>query len=139
MSTPSYDISSISAHPPPRPGLGLMTPFWYTLSETPVRHETWYSFNGVAGILGDLISYGLGHATHSAVPTWGLIFIVFGSFTSLWGIYLLVFLPDSPASARWLTPREKTIAIKRVAGNRTGTKNTEFKWAQVRESFMDVK
>ncbi len=116
-----------------------MTPFWWTLREVPQRHEIWYSFNGVAGIIGDLIAYGIGHVTKSAVPKWALIFIIIGSLTSLWGIYLLLFLPDSPASARFLTEDEKVIAIKRVAGNRTGTKNTEFKREQVAEAFRDPK
>lgn len=121
------------------PGLGLMTPMWYTLSETPVRHESWYSFNGVGSTVGDLIAYGVGHITHSAVPQWGLIFVIFGTITAVWGVYLLIFIPDSPASARFLTPHEKVIAIKRVAGNRTGTKNTVFKQEQVREAFRDPK
>ncbi|WWD21335.1 hypothetical protein CI109_105819 [Kwoniella shandongensis] len=121
------------------PGLGLMTPMWWKLDEQPVRHLTWYCFNGVASILGSLISYGLGHATSSKVATWKLIFITFGSFTSLWGIYLLIFLPDSPASARFLSQDQKIIAVKRVAQNRTGTKNTVFKIEQVKEAFMDPK
>ena len=116
-----------------------MTPMWYTLSETPVRHESWYSFNGVGSTVGDLIAYGVGHITHSAVPQWGLIFVIFGTITAVWGVYLLIFIPDSPASARFLTPHEKVIAIKRVAGNRTGTKNTVFKQEQVREAFRDPK
>jgi hypothetical protein len=132
-----------------------MTPLWWKLNEIPVRHLTWYSFNGWAGIVGDLVSYGLGHATNSKVPTWELIFIVslplplfqtqpltsqvFGSFTSLWGIYMFFFLPDSPPSARFLDEKQKIIAVKRVAENRTGTKNTEFKVEQVKEALSDPK
>jgi hypothetical protein len=48
-------------------------------------------------------------------------------------------LPDSPASAGFLSPREKIIAVKRVARNRTGTKNTSFKIEQVFECFKDFK
>ncbi|WWC98037.1 hypothetical protein V866_004926 [Kwoniella sp. B9012] len=121
------------------PGLGLMTPLWWKLDEIPVRHLTWYSFNGWAGIIGGLVSYGIGHATGSGIPTWALIFVVFGSFTSLWGIIILLFLPDSPASARFLNKDQKVVAIKRVAENRTGTKNTKFKWEQVGEAFKDPK
>ena len=43
---------------------------------------------------------------------------VFGAFTSVWGIILLVFLPDTPASATFLKQDQKIIAVKRVAGNR---------------------
>lgn len=121
------------------PGLGLMTPFWYTLQETPTRHEAWYSFNGVGGIAGDLIAFGVGHITETTVPQWELIFIIIGTFTALFGIVLFFFLPDSPASAPWLTKEEKIIAIKRVAGGGTGTKNKVWKREQVLEAFKDPK
>ena len=114
------------------PGLGLMTPLWWTLREQPSRHLSWYCFNGVASIIGNLTSLcvkplsaadrsGLGHVVNSAVPTWALIFITFGSFTSLWGIFLFFYLPDSPASARFLKEEQKIIAVRRIAGNRVST------------------
>lgn len=57
-------------------------------------------------------------------------------------------MPDSPLSVKWLTDREKAIAIKRVAKDQQGVKNSmssstndrtcanlyfsaEFKWDQV--------
>ncbi|KAK7691754.1 hypothetical protein QCA50_005155 [Cerrena zonata] len=121
------------------PGLGLMTPFWWTLQEQPVRHLSWYCFNGVAGIVGDFLSYGLGHVTDAKVPNWALIFLVLGGFTTLWGTYLFFFLPDSPVEAHFLNQREKAIAIKRVAGNRTGIKNKQFKVYQMKQAFLDPK
>ncbi|KAF5356616.1 hypothetical protein D9758_008204 [Tetrapyrgos nigripes] len=121
------------------PGLGLMTPFWWRLEEQPVRHMTWYCFNGVAGIVGGFLAYGLGHATNSSVPNWALIFLTLGAFTSLWGVYVFFMLPDSPVSARFLTQREREIAVKRVAENRTGTKNKSFKMYQVKQAFLDPK
>lgn len=121
------------------PGLGLMTPFWWRLQEQPVRHLSWYCFNGVGSIVGDFLSYGLGHATHSTVPTWALIFFVLGGFTTCWGVYVFFNLPDTPASAPFLDKRQKSIAIKRVAENRTGIKNKEFKLNQIQEAFSDPK
>ncbi|KAJ6511684.1 MFS general substrate transporter [Mycena vulgaris] len=121
------------------PGLGLMTPFWWKLDEQPVRHLTWYCFNGVAGIVGDFLAYGLGHATGSKVPRWALIFLVLGALTTCWGIFLFLRLSDSPAVAPFLTQRQKTIAIKRVAENRIGTKNKVFKGYQLIQAFRDPK
>ncbi|KAJ7669671.1 major facilitator superfamily domain-containing protein [Mycena rosella] len=120
------------------PGLGLMTPFWWKLDEQP------YCFNGVAGIVGDFLAYGLGHATGSKVPPWALIFLASASrrpwaVTTGWGIFLFLTLPDSPAVAPFFTQRQKTIAIKRVAGNRTGTKNKVFKHYQLIQAFSDPK
>ncbi|KAF7311323.1 MFS general substrate transporter [Mycena kentingensis (nom. inval.)] len=121
------------------PGLGLMTPFWWKLTEQPVRHLTWYCFNGVAGIVGGFLAYGLGHATGARVPTWALIFLVLGAITTLWGATVFFILPDSPVSARFLDQRQKAIAIKRVAGNRTGTKNKVFKRYQMYQALRDPK
>ncbi|KAJ6626526.1 MFS general substrate transporter [Mycena sp. CBHHK59/15] len=121
------------------PGLGLMTPFWWRLDEQPVRHLTWYCFNGVAGIAGDFIAYGLGHAKGSKVPQWALIFLVLGAATTCWGIFLFLTLPDSPAFAQFLSQRQKTIAVKRVAENRIGTKNKVFKHYQLMQAFRDPK
>ncbi|THU89913.1 MFS general substrate transporter [Dendrothele bispora CBS 962.96] len=121
------------------PGLGLMTPFWWKLHEQPIRQMTWYCFNGVAGIIGGFLAYGLGHATNSGVPNWALIFLTLGGFTSLWGLYVFFMLPDSPVSARFLSEREKAIAVKRVAENRTGIKNKTFKTYQVKQALLDPK
>ncbi|KAJ6548663.1 MFS general substrate transporter [Mycena capillaripes] len=121
------------------PGLGLMTPFWWTLEEQSLRHLTWYCFNGVAGIFGDFLSYGLGHATGSSVPRWALIFLVLGAITTCWGAFLFFMLPDSPVFASFLSQRQKTIGIKRVAQNRVGTKNKVFKYYQLIQAFKDPK
>ncbi|KAJ7197771.1 major facilitator superfamily domain-containing protein, partial [Mycena pura] len=115
------------------PGLGLMTPFWWKLDEQP------YCFNGVAATVGDFLVYGLGHATNSKVPPWALIFLVLGALTTCWGAVMFLTLPDSPVFARFLSQRQKAIAIRRVASNRTGTKNKVFKYYQLVQAFSDPK
>ncbi|ORX40258.1 major facilitator superfamily domain-containing protein [Kockovaella imperatae] len=121
------------------PGLGLMTPIWWTLAEQPVRLMTWYSMNGWFDIVGSFISYGLGHVTETTVRTWQLIFIIFGSLTSFLGIYMFFYLPDSPVTAKFLSHDQKVLAVKRVSENRTGVKNTAFKRHQFVEAFKDPK
>lgn len=64
-------------------------------------------------------------------------------------------MPDSPVSAKWLSEREKTIAVKRLVDDQLGVKNSmnspllklryhadkissaHFKWAQARECATD--
>ncbi|KAH8833374.1 major facilitator superfamily domain-containing protein, partial [Flagelloscypha sp. PMI_526] len=121
------------------PGLSLMTPLWWRLHEIPLRHLTWYSFSGVANIIGGFLAWGLGHATHADVAPWALIFLTLGGITVMWGISLFLFLPDSPPSAGFLTHHQKQIAIQRVAKNRTGTKNKTFKIQQLYAAFLDPK
>lgn len=40
------------------------------------------------------------------------------------------FFPDSPASARFLTPEERVLAIQRIKVNQTGVENKHFKREQ---------
>ncbi|KAJ7609613.1 hypothetical protein DFH06DRAFT_1308887, partial [Mycena polygramma] len=79
--------------------------------------------NGVAGIFGDFLAYGLGHATNSKVPPWALIFLVLGA---VWGVFMFLTLPDSPVFASFLSQRQKTIAVKRVAENRVKCSNIDI-------------
>ncbi|EXJ69750.1 uncharacterized protein A1O5_06821 [Cladophialophora psammophila CBS 110553] len=48
-------------------------------------------------------------------------------------------MPDSPVSVKWLTEREKAIAIKRLVDDQLGVKNTHFKWEQLRETVLDYR
>ncbi len=50
-------------------------------------------------------------------------------------VVLWFFFPDSPVDARFFTPEEKILAVKRVAEAKLGVKNTQFKWYQVRSSL----
>ena len=54
-----------------------------------------------------------------------------------WGVVVLIFLPDSRTSAKFLTERERSIAVERLRDNRTGVKNTVFKPAQALDAFKD--
>ena len=48
-------------------------------------------------------------------------------------------VPDSPMNARWLTEREKLVAVDRVSHNMIGIKDKAFKWNQIQEVFRDPK
>lgn len=67
------------------------------------------------------------------------MFIIFGLLTLLIGVWLWFALPDSPITAKFLTERERTIAVGRLSTNQTGIKNTKHKPAQVIECLTDLK
>ena len=52
---------------------------------------------------------------------------------------MIIFLPDSPVTAKGLTLREKKIAVERLRGNQTGVENKHLKGYQVKEAFLDPK
>lgn len=55
------------------------------------------------------------------------------------GIALWFILPDSPLSAKWLTERERMIAIDRLKDGKTGIKNSHHKKDQIKEALLDPK
>jgi MFS family permease len=73
----------------------------------------------VAGIFGGLLGYAIGHIT-TGLPQWMYVFLIFGAISITWGVVFLLFMPDLPASARFLSEREKVVAVERVAVNRQG-------------------
>lgn len=48
-------------------------------------------------------------------------------------------MADSPSNARFLSQRDRLIAVKRVAGNQTGIKNKNFDKGQAVLGFCDPK
>lgn len=122
------------------PGLTLMTGFYYTRREIPLRQCIWYSSLGWGGIIGSYISMGISTLPKSIHPErWEILFFILGGVTMLWAVFIYVFLPDSPANARFLNERQRLIAVKRVAANETGIKNKSFQKGQVRVALTDPK
>ncbi|KAK7711593.1 hypothetical protein SLS57_008076 [Botryosphaeria dothidea] len=120
------------------PAFLYITSSWYTRSEIPTRVGIWFSGNSLGGVLASFIAYGLGHVEHPLQP-WQWLFIVLGAVTFLWGIPMLLFLPDSITTANFLTTEEKRIAERRVSISGTGKAKRAFQPAQALECLVDPK
>ncbi|KAI1346708.1 major facilitator superfamily domain-containing protein [Xylaria sp. FL0043] len=121
------------------PALVFITSTWYTRDEIPARTGVWFAGNSVGGIVSSLLAYGLGHA-HDHVGPWRWMFVVLGLATFLLGGVLLVFLPSSISSARFLDPEERKWAADRVVVAGLGsTDKTRWQWCQMRECLVDPK
>ncbi|KAI1172966.1 MFS general substrate transporter [Nemania sp. FL0916] len=120
------------------PGFVLCLSMWYTAGEQPMRMVSYYCMNGVAGIFGGLLGYAVGHIT-TGLPQWQYVFLIFGSISLSWGVVFLVFMPDLPTTARFLSVPQKIIAVERVAQNRQGVKNHHFKTYQMWQCLRDPK
>jgi hypothetical protein len=121
------------------PAIMAIVSMFYKRSEQPTRMCIFLAFNGMATMVGALLGYGLGHATDTALKPWKLIFLVIGLLNFVWSLVFLWFVPDSPMNAKFLTHKQKVIAIHRVSENMMGVKNTKFKWNQALEAGLDVK
>ncbi|KAB8071867.1 major facilitator superfamily domain-containing protein [Aspergillus leporis] len=120
------------------PGFVLMMSIWYTSDEQPLRLETYYCTNGIATMFGGLLGYAIGHIT-TGLPRWMYVFLIFGAVSIAIGIASFLFLPDLPSTAKFLTERERAIAVDRVSINQQGVKNHHFKWYQFWQAAKDPK
>ncbi|EEQ41880.1 hypothetical protein MEW_01344 [Candida albicans P60002] len=111
---------------------------FYTVKNQPLRMCIFLSFNGVATIVGSLLSWGLGHADESKLKIWKLIFLVIGLMNFVWSGIFLWLCPDSPKSVKFLTEDEKAVLIKEVATNNQGLGETRFKKSQAVEALQDL-
>ena len=120
------------------PGFVLVMSMWYTAKEQPLRLEIYYCTNGIATMFGGLLGYAIGHIT-TGLARWMYVFIIFGSMSLVAGIATLCFLPDLPSTAKFLSQRERAVAVERVAANRQGVKNHNFKLDQAWQTAADPK
>jgi hypothetical protein len=94
---------------------------------------------GTFSILSSLLAFGLGHITNTALKPWMYIFLVLGIISLLTGVAWLFLMPETPNTAKFLTHKEKVIAVQRVAGNMMGVKGNDWKMYQVWHAVKDIK
>lgn len=122
------------------PAFMLISTAWYDRRDQPLRMGFWFSFNGIALIVGGLLAYGLGHIHVNNIEPWKWMFIVTAAISILWSIILFVLLPDSQLTAWFLkSDEEKHAAIEMVRHNNTGIHSKTFKREQLVEAFLDPK
>ena len=123
---------------PSDPAFMLITSMWYTRRQQPIRIGLWYTANGFGIAVGGLLGYGIGQIK-GALSSWKYEFLIIGALCACWGIVMIIFLPDSPVTARQLSSREKRLAVERLRDNQTGIENRTMKPRQILEAFFDWK
>jgi len=121
------------------PAIMNIVSMFYTRSEQPLRMCIFLAFNGMATMVGALLGYGLGHAENHSLRTWQLIFLVIGLINFVWAWVFLYVMPDSPSNAKFLTHKQRIVAIDRIAKNMIGVKTKHFQMKQAAEAVIDVK
>jgi MFS family permease len=120
------------------PGTMLLFSMYYSRSEQPLRMGVWIGSAGLGYVIAGIASFGIGHI-HSAIASWRLLYIIWGAITVAWGIVLMIMLPGSPLTTRFLSEGERMMVVAKVRNSGMGVENKTFKWTQFREAMADLK
>ncbi|WVQ66220.1 uncharacterized protein L199_004399 [Kwoniella botswanensis] len=121
------------------PGFLMIVASWYKREEHGMRSMIWMAQNGFFAIFTGVVTYGIGVATQNngGIAAWRSINLFLGGMTSAWAI-VLFFLLGTPDEVRWLSPEQKKQAAARIVSNQSGGGGqSEWKWSQVKEAFLD--
>ncbi|GAA5931790.1 hypothetical protein JCM3775_000043 [Rhodotorula graminis] len=121
------------------PILITMVAAMYPKQQQAKRISMFYMCNGFTNCIGALIAYGATFYEGHAIAHWRILYIILGGLAFVVGVSVLVWLPDSLATATFLSEREKVVAFERVRDNQTGTRCKVTKRYQVVEALTDPK
>ncbi|TVY81915.1 putative transporter [Lachnellula suecica] len=122
-----------------QPAFVFLSSMWYKREEQAATVSYWYMMNGMQQIVGGLLAYcfSLLSSPPSPIKSWQAIFITYGALSVLWGVFVLVYMPDSPMRAKCFTEEDKKLMVERVRSNQTGVQNKLFRKEQMWEAFRD--
>ncbi|KAL2427972.1 putative transporter [Exophiala dermatitidis] len=118
---------------------------WYCRFEVQTRLSIFFSAASMAGAFSGLLAFAIEKMDGiGGLGGWRWIFILEGIFTTLIGLTLHWTLPDSPATASFLTPTEKSFINRRLeqdAGTSAGKVRTgePFQWRYLKAALTDWK
>ncbi|KAM4063769.1 major facilitator superfamily protein [Hirsutella rhossiliensis] len=126
------------------PSTAVLHQAFFPPKKSPWVQLLWWAAGSFANVLLTMVAYRLiqddAHAgLVGGLRSWKWLHIICAILTLVVAIVLIVFLPNSPVDAKWLSTEDKvhTIALTREA--HTGISNSTFKWSQVKECFLDLK
>ncbi|GJN73727.1 hypothetical protein PCL_02722 [Purpureocillium lilacinum] len=121
------------------PGVTLYLSYFYPREVVGLRIGIFLSGAAAASTYGGVLAYGISQARGSIAP-WRILFIVEGVPTCLLAFVAFFFIPDGPSTAKFLTPREREIAIDlslQQPGDRSGITGLQKK--QALQAILDYR
>ena len=87
--------------------------------------------------MGGLLAYCFSLIKTGPLKSYQALFITYGCFSVLWGVFVGLYLPDSPMRAKCFSEEDKKLMVERVRSNQTGLQNRRYRPEQVKEAFLD--
>ncbi|KAI0301832.1 MFS general substrate transporter [Multifurca ochricompacta] len=121
------------------PILILIISMFYKKSEQATRVAWFYIMNGLTTVFGGFVAYGISFYHGRNIAPYKIVFLFLGGIAIPLGICILLWMPDSPVHAQFLTKEERIAAIERVRDDQGGTENKKLKPEQVKEAVLDIR
>ncbi|KAK2732143.1 major facilitator superfamily transporter [Colletotrichum kahawae] len=120
------------------PAIILQLTYWYRPDEIAVRLVWIFTVGNVAGIIGGILAYAfhLVSGAHS-ISGWQWLFIVEGALTIVLAFVVWFFLPDFPATTKWLSPTEKAFLQARLPQNSPRAVERNFVFKEILITLRD--
>ncbi|CEQ39104.1 SPOSA6832_00620, partial [Sporobolomyces salmonicolor] len=119
------------------PGVTFYLTFFYRRREIGLRQGLYLGAAPIASCYAGVLAYGITHIRSASIPNWKLLFLIEGAPAILLVPVVYFFLPDRASKARFLTTREKEIAIARAEldgkTGREGGLKLKMVWAGLRD------
>jgi len=121
------------------PGVPYLLSFFYRRHELGLRCGLFLSAAPLANTFAGALAYGI-TSGHAALANWRLLFLVEGLPVCAAALLAWFFVPDSPASAKFLTEEEKEVARARGL-QQAGEADREGKvqWKELAMTLLDAK
>jgi MFS family permease len=121
------------------PGVPYLLSFFYKRHELGLRCGLFVSAAPLANAFAGALAYGI-TSGHPALASWRVLFLAEGLPVCFAAILAWFFVPDSAATARFLTEEEKEVARARTL-QQTGETEREGKvqWKELLETLADPK
>ncbi|KAK5055123.1 hypothetical protein LTR84_012871 [Exophiala bonariae] len=121
------------------PALVLSTSQWYTKREAGPRYGIWYCGLGTGQIIGGLVSFAAQHgAVGASFGGWRIMMVAVGIFNICVATIVLLFLPDTVDSAKFLSSDEKASIHRKLALDQAGNGTKVFRRSSLWEIFFDA-
>ncbi|KAK4183049.1 major facilitator superfamily domain-containing protein [Podospora australis] len=122
------------------PGVPYLLSFFYRRKELGLRIGIFFSAAPLATTFAGALAFAITDSKTGIAP-WRLLFLVEGAPTILLAAVLFFYLPDSPETAKFLTPQEKEAARSRAilqSGTEGKARLGSIQWKEVIEAFESL-
>lgn len=111
---------------------------FYAQREQALRQSVWFASTGLFTIVGSALNYAFGSIddAHTALARWRYLYLAAGAVTILFGAWCWLAVPDSPATAWFLSGEERRVAVERLRRGQAGVRCTTIKRHQVTEALV---